>query len=223
MNVKFAAQILSSKVAAGMCTHISFKKLPEDAMHTVNVIERFDRLFDIFNCNSRFSPKKYKTPFKGEDFKMTFLNETLDFLKNLQILSKNGLQNKTNTVSFINGWIISINSLIGLWKLLKDLNFQYILTRRLNQDPLENFFGSIRQQGGNSVNPTAIQFGRAFKKTFCMSFLQHSGSGANCEDDFEGLVSHIKEMGNSTELNFDLINTINALEEENRDLINEEE
>ena len=36
--------------------------------------------------------------------------------------------------------------------LLKD---QYILSARFNQDPLENFFGKLRQSGGWSSNPSS--------------------------------------------------------------------
>jgi hypothetical protein len=37
-------------------------------------------------------------------------------------------------------------------------DFKFLLTRRLNTDPIENLFGAIRQQGGNSDNPTPAQF-----------------------------------------------------------------
>ena len=50
-----------------------------------------------------------------------------------------------------------------IWTHLQEKHaFKFLLTRRLNTDPLENFFGSIRQQGGNSDSPTPIQFTRTF-------------------------------------------------------------
>ena len=52
----------------------------------------------------------------------------------------------------------------------------------MNQDPLENFFGVVRQQGGNSDNPTPAQFGTAFKKLFYDNFLV--SSAGNCNADF---------------------------------------
>ena len=42
----------------------------------------------------------------------------------------------------------------------QDLNqhhsLEFLMTRRLNQDPLENLFGLIRQQGGNCDNPSSL-------------------------------------------------------------------
>ena len=42
-------------------------------------------------------------------------------------------------------------------ELLSDCNLQqcYILSGKFNQDPLENFFGKVRQSGGWSGNPSA--------------------------------------------------------------------
>lgn len=67
----------------------------------------------------------------------------------------------------------------------------YILTRRLNQDCLENFFGSIRQQGGNCLNPTPIQFARAFKKLFRIRFFKQINT-TNCAPDKDEMLSEIK-------------------------------
>jgi len=67
---------------------------------------------------------------------------------------------------------ITIKSMMPLWKKLKCHNFPYIQTGRINQDCVENFSGCIRQQGGNCLNPTPIQFLRTFKKLFNMKMLQ---------------------------------------------------
>ena len=58
------------------------------------------------------------------------------------------------------------------------------MTRRLNQDPLENFFGLISQQGGNCDNPciSPIQFTRAFGKLFVDNILTPLSTG-NCAED----------------------------------------
>ena len=56
----------------------------------------------------------------------------------------------------------------------------------MNQDPLENFFGTVRQQGGNSDNPTPGQFRTAFKKLFYDNFLV--SSAGNCNADFNSML-----------------------------------
>ena len=43
------------------------------------------------------------------------------------------------------------------------LAFKYICTRRLCQDPIENFFGVIRSRNGSNTNPSCLAFLRTFK------------------------------------------------------------
>lgn len=43
-------------------------------------------------------------------------------------------------------------------KLFESEGCDYLLTSRLNQDPLENLFSSIRQRGGFNRNPTVRVF-----------------------------------------------------------------
>ncbi len=66
-------------------------------------------------------------------------------------------------------------------------DFKFLLTRRLNTDPIENLFGAIRQQGGNSDNPTTVQFCRSFRKLFFSSFLD--SSTGNCDRDLDTLLA----------------------------------
>lgn len=65
---------------------------------------------------------------------------------------------KYNAYNMYNTSIRTVKSLVGIIKaLLKDpgLKSKYILSARFNQDPLENFFGHIRQSGGWSSNPSS--------------------------------------------------------------------
>lgn len=186
MRVKYATQVLSATVAAGMETYVSLGyQLDETARGTVEVISRFDKLFDIVNSSKVFTSKPFNKAFKGQEEYLAFLDDTRNFLAQVKIVSKEN-RTKTSYVKCINGWQVTISALLHLWDFLKNEGFTFLLTRRLNQDSLENFFGSIRQQSGNAVNPTPIQFSRAFKKLFLMSFF-HS-NGMNCAEDFEKLL-----------------------------------
>jgi hypothetical protein len=69
------------------------------------------------------------------------------------------------------------------WKSIQN-EVKFLCTRRLIQDPLENFFGAIRQQGGNSEN-------RAFRKLFFNSYLLPMGTG-NCAADLDALLVSCK-------------------------------
>ena len=70
--------------------------------------------------------------------------------------------------------MVTINAILLIWEPLKtNYEFKSLLTRRLNTDPLEKVFGSIRQQGGISDNSTPVQCTRAFRKLFSALFLTH--------------------------------------------------
>ena len=80
-----------------------------------------------------------------------------------------------------------------MWhKLNEEHDVTYLVTRQLNQDPLENFFGSIRQQGGNSDNPTPNQFKGAYRKLFHTNPL--TVSAANCEQDENELLAQLSDI-----------------------------
>ena len=155
MRVKYATQVLSSTVAAGLETYLTLGCLPTEAVGTIEFISFFDKLFDMFNSSNLTSTKIFRRAFSGQVDYIDFLNNALQFLTDLTVIGKNN-RNITAYIKCIKGWKITINSLMNIWTRLQNANFNFILTRRLNQDCLENFFGSIRQQNGNAVNPTAI-------------------------------------------------------------------
>jgi hypothetical protein len=75
-------------------------------------------------------------------------------------------------------------TLRGIGHLIKDLRqegYQYVLTRNLQQDDLENLFSVLRMKGGWSKNPTSREFRHNFKFVFIKSFLKRSSS-SNCRD-----------------------------------------
>ena len=57
------------------------------------------------------------------------------------------------------GFKISVNLHVEAIKFLLSEGFSYILTERLMQDVIEDYFGHQRTQRGRSDNPTAEQFG----------------------------------------------------------------
>lgn len=106
----------------------------------------------------------------------------LSYFKDLKICDKFG-KDMTKKLKCIKGWQITIQGVISLFEDLKTTVFKYLL----NQDSFKNSFGYIRQQGGNALGPTPIQFSKAFKKIIGLNFFHHSGN-INCESDsFESL------------------------------------
>lgn len=190
MKVKLAAQVFSASVAAGLNTYISLGCLPQCAMATATFVSKMDSLFDILNSQTFKAHKIMNKPLRGTESKIKFLLEMLDLFKILKVLNYENTD-VTKKMKFINGWRITINSILGIWKHFKEnTNIKYLCTRRFNQDVLENFFDAIRQQGGNCQNPTPIMFARAFRKLFSLNYF-HFAEGFNCVQDLDSILVNL--------------------------------
>ena len=87
---------------------------------------------------------------------MGILNEMEEIVKKMYFIDK-----KTGRLvqkPFQKGLLVSIRSIIELFKELKSDGLQYLLTTRVNQDVLENSFSSLRYMGGNNTHPSASNF-----------------------------------------------------------------
>ena len=151
--------------------YVSVGRLSPSATGTAEFIFKFDSIFDCLNISTMNSPKALKRAMTTTSPHQSFLQQAINFIKELQVFEGN--KEVTGRIKCLKGWLITIKAVLLIWNLLqKNHGFRFLLTRRLNTDPLENFFGFIRQQGGNSDNPTPIQFTHAFHKLFFSSFLE---------------------------------------------------
>ena len=134
MRVRLATEVLSHSVAAGIATLTRLEKLPPEAKTTADFVEFMDKLFNSFNSSSRKSSKPFGQALSDQTEHLKFLSESYDYLTELKLPNN-------KTLPCINGWQISIRSLMSLWSELHDChNFEFLLTNRLNQDCLENLF-----------------------------------------------------------------------------------
>lgn len=214
MKVKYATQILSATVSAALNTYISLGILPAKAAFTAEFIERFNKLFDILNVSMLYNSNPNKKAFTNSDEQHLFLNETLSFLQRVKVISSTK-KDITRSITSIKCWIITITSLLQLWKELEQSQspIKFLFTRRFNQDALENFFGAVRAQNGNAFNPTPIQFYHSFKKLFCINYCQVDTG--NCEIDTDEILlqsTNFQEM--------DLLTIQTAIDNNNNTSIN---
>ena len=186
MKVKYATQVFSHTVAAAICTYVSTEKLPPSASGTAELLSMFDSLFDCVNSSTIHSTKKMKCAMSNATSHQGFLKEAIKFIMSIEVLD--GVNIVTGRIKCLKGWLVTLNAILQIWEHLKTMHdFHFLLTRRLNTDPIENFFGAIRQQGGNSDSPTTIQFCRAYRKLFFSSFLECSTG--NCDRDLDTLLA----------------------------------
>lgn len=96
------------------------------------------------NSHKTSETKKFNTAFKGLHFQTDYLREMFSIINKLKVVNSTG-QNISHKIKCSKGLKITINADFHLWELVKEVGFEYLFTRRLNQDCLENFFGTVRQ------------------------------------------------------------------------------
>ncbi|XP_049516658.1 uncharacterized protein LOC119437561 isoform X2 [Dermacentor silvarum] len=186
MKVSRAVQVLSSSVSIAIMTLVYVNELPSSAIATANFCERMDKLFDALNSSS---PKKYSQKLryaikKGQNELVKFLREQLLWIASWKFSAKR----QPHTII---GWQITIQAVVQLWEdLSENYNFIYLLTRRLQQDPLENMFGHIRQKQGCNTNPNVAQFISGLKHIVIQKAFKLSEQ-ANVEDDKSELLREV--------------------------------
>jgi hypothetical protein len=94
---------------------------------------------------------------------------------------RNRTTQKKAAVYCLQGWCLALKAMEMLSEELLSENYKYVMTKRFNQDALENFFSQIRNQGGHRSHPTVSEF-QASYQVVCLNVGVHSKK-ANCEDD----------------------------------------
>ena len=182
MRVRLAAQVLSHSVSAGITTLcMTSDKLDADAIHTAHFLEKFNNLFDVFNSSNLYDANNYKCAITSKSDHIMFLKGTLNWLNEVKRAG-----NGRALLPCLEGWKLSINSLIQLWdQLHQEKGLEFMLTNRLNQDCLENFFSRIRGRGGHRDNPDSVQFRSEYRAVAVDSLFSTCSNNSNCEDDID--------------------------------------
>ena len=173
--------------------------LPLSATGTAHHLQKFDKIFDCCNASTFKDSKICRRPITATSHHIQELTDALSFIHTIKVLNAATRENRTSQIKCLKGWCITIRSFMSLWeKLHREDSISFLVTRQLNQDPLEKFFGCIRQQGGNSDNPTPIQVKRAYRKLFHINLL--SVVSGNCEDDNNKLLVNINHLEENTQI-----------------------
>jgi len=171
MKVKYAVQVLSQSVANALLT-MSDLKHPEfsNVQPTVDFLKIFDVIYDIMNSRN-LSQRFGKAPLQKtneNNFKSVF-EKTVTYITNLKTNSGKSVLESTRHAAFL-GWLVNIKTITEIYEyVINSGEMMFLCTFKLSQDPLENFFSSIRMSCGLANNPTTIQFKGAFQTLLCNS------------------------------------------------------
>lgn len=156
-KVKYATKLFSQTNATALNRAGQLGKIANKNWEKLSsIIDLINKWFDVFNAktlriDSRPRMAAYGLQLEVQD---KILRRMSKFMLNMSI----GDKVKTNFHPFQTGIISNIKALQMLYKHLKqNFGFDFIITSRINQDPLEHFFSRIRAKG-SSNHPTATEF-----------------------------------------------------------------
>lgn len=159
-KVKPAAQIFSNTVAkaikfCGLKGHMKETNWHE----TSDMIAMINNWFDLFNARSKFGTDQGHNAYGiNLENQIALLDEVSMFISLMRVGRHKSL------IPFQKGILLSNKSMVNLFHYLREkFGVEYVLTYRLNQDILENFFSYIRGMGGTNDHPTPLDFQHRLK------------------------------------------------------------
>ncbi|KAI8439066.1 hypothetical protein MSG28_012931 [Choristoneura fumiferana] len=162
-STKHAVELFSETVATAMKAFLRLKLLDEDAVATVNLINRISDLVTLFNLDTLKHDSRNNRQFKGEE-RRELLKKLLEYFA--------GVKRSSNGFLFepIVGLMVTIKSTLDLWKDFSDDDEFHLKTQSLNLQAIDSGFGEINALNTKRKNKcnqvTTIEFIRAFNKSF---------------------------------------------------------
>lgn len=168
--------------------------LEQDAIGTAAFLNDVDMLFDSFNGKSDHSGKELRSNIQENSPHLEYWSKAFQMVRNWKFnrLLKNGQVKESKPPSQL-GWLISLNAIRGIWAYMRSKGCEVLRPRSLNQDPLENLFGSIRSGCGCNDNPSAFHFIGSLKAQI-LNNLFHTAHSTNCEADEIDVLSNLRSF-----------------------------
>ncbi|KAK3929687.1 DNA transposase [Frankliniella fusca] len=193
MRVDFAAHVLSEQTSCGMKTfnHLSGGKELAGSEATAEMLLTLDRLFDATNGPGRKdkikSTRKDVTP---DTFHHAFWRQMIYDLKKITFIRKS--TNERYKPPCLNGYIDTLLGLQRIWSEIQKYCVTTLKLRHFNQDPLENYFGQIRQTCGDGSDPILRHFIAGMK--ICLVQQITNGRDTNCQSDPSAYLADLKSL-----------------------------
>ncbi|XP_058974994.1 uncharacterized protein LOC131801046 [Musca domestica] len=192
MSVSRATEVLSNSVAAAMHTCMQNGCISDDAYPTAEFIKRLNDIFDELNVKTTSSANpNNKAIYRNCKHKIARLEEARDYFGSFVVNSK-------ATVQCIDGFWQTIQCILLLSEdIFRDYpNIQFILSGKLNQDALENFFSRIRSSLGNNTHPSVKEVRYISAKIISSDILKATKNTNSEEDGSISLPISLKNTGN---------------------------
>ena len=174
--VKFAALVLSQKVAAGLSTLAQAKALPEEANQTAHFVQCFSQLFSVFNSSNFTSDQKMRDGCRQTSGNKDFLLQTLDWFSSVTSVD-------AHAVLCLKGWVMAIRTLLSLWEeLTVNQQAECLQTKRFNMACVESLFSTVQRKVGPGNIPRADQFWQYLHQVMIDSLVCHRDASNRAYD-----------------------------------------
>lgn len=199
MKVSMAAQVFSNTLASVMKGMVKRRNpddpddLPIEAESTAEFILFMDYVFDSVNGSflQVTKGKTLKCAVRKTSGHKAFWAEAIQVFSTMEFFNSH----KAHIVPpSVKNWIHTLKAFSYLWDKCEKSKISFLCPRNLNQDPLENFFGSIRSHGIRNINPNAAAFVNSLKSLVINNFITSHSKAANCENDNLKGLDDLKHM-----------------------------
>lgn len=154
MKVSYCTQVFSHTVSTVMAlmsksqskSSTSNKSMPPETIDTAELLFFFNELFDSLNGSIKMDNNEHD---------QLWIN-AITIIKTMEFIKKGPYDRKNPEV--LKNWIQTLQGFRLLNEYLRTIEFTIFTTKAFNQDPLENFFGQIRQHGVRNTNPNCSTF-----------------------------------------------------------------
>jgi len=175
-------------------TQIGPLQIPKAGYNTAVVLDFFNKVFDSVNAHTL----RPETPLRVAVIKNSkhhdFWLHAIKLLSDMRYVDPKTKQ-PVKCIPSLKNWIFTLRGFQNIWKIVNNAGIQFLKTRNLNQDPLENFFGMIRSHGHRNTNPSCSQFCGSYKTLLINNLTSKRSMGSNCEDKNDGdLLFNLKQF-----------------------------
>ena len=186
MRVRLATQLFSHSVGASFQYAVEQKRAsPYPNLLISTFFKHLDKIFDILNSStlSMDQGKSWKTALRKDSEGLNQLKIFLNLLDTKSITYVKSKDDNTpiNPVFCLNFMLPqTIRGMISIMDTARYIEIDHILTKRFNQDILENFFAQCKSSSSSILSTSHF---RVHFRSSRIVFMEQLLEGANCEED----------------------------------------
>ena len=165
----------------------SLGKMRNEACMTAEFPRNVNTSFDILNVRA-FDSKTASPLAQNSNAELDRLRRLKDEVGTWRVVGK------SSRPPCFDGLVQDINVVLQMHEsAVVDGPLDFLLTGRLNQDCIENFFSQVRAKGGHRFNPSAREFRFAYR-SLCSNMILASIPSANCSFDSDVMLSSCSRL-----------------------------